>query len=128
MYNVSTNEIVEGVLYRVTGDASVIYNETTYIAGLAFRGIAGANTFSYQGDGTQELVEVLELKGAGVELQENGADLPAFTDKTVLNGFSIEFSLNNEEKIVNEITQINGFSIEFIDFPFYSFEIIETRL
>lgn len=125
MYNVSTNQIIAGVLYRVIGEASVTYNEATYATGFTFRGIAGVNTFNYLGDGTQALVEVLELKGVAIELKENDADSPVFTDKTVLNGFSIELSLNEEEKIVNDVTQINGFSIEFIDFPFYSFEITE---
>ncbi|GGH03770.1 hypothetical protein [Mucilaginibacter phyllosphaerae] len=126
-YNVLTGEITYGLLYYVTGDQSVVYNEAIYDQGEYFRG-NNIKTFTYSGAGLQELNEVTELKCAGIEFFEVSNDLPTFNETTRLVGFAIEFEPNDKEKIVNELTIIKGFALELIDYPFYSFEIIEKRL
>ncbi|MDB5011506.1 MAG: hypothetical protein JWQ06_2295 [Mucilaginibacter sp.] len=93
-----------------------------------FRGVPGITTFTYSGTGTQIVNEVTEFRGGGIELIENAVDIPAFADITLLKGIAVEFALNDAEKKVNEVTKITGFALELIDYPFYSFEIIEKRL
>lgn len=127
-YNVPTNSIEGNVLYVVAGQQSVIYSGLTYNTSQNFRGINGVTGFTYTGTGTTIVYEVEELRGSGLVFKENLVDKPiSFPDITMLNGFSIEFELNNNEKIVQDITIINGFSIELENYPFYAFQIVETR-
>lgn len=127
-YTVVTGEIFTGRLYLVTGTQSVTYNSVTYSTGQTFRAITGFKDFTYSGSGTQIVNEVEEIKGGAIECFETAIDVGVFNDVTNLLGMAIEFALNDAEKIVNEFTKIEGFSIELVDFPFYSFEITETRL
>ncbi len=128
-YQVVSGDISQGILYSVVGAQSVIYNGNTYATGTTFRGVLGVRAFSYSGSGTQEVNEVTELFGSGILFNTDANDAPAsFNDVTLLYGMAIEFSLNDEEKIVNEVTKIQGFAIELVDYPFFSFEITETRL
>lgn len=127
-YNVASGEIIAGMLYYVTGMQSVVYESITYNSGQYFRGVKGVTTFVYSGVGSTELNEVTELTGFAVEFTEISNDQPIYTETTILKGFGIEYDLNEAEKIVNEVTRIQGFALEFVDYPFYSFEITETRL
>lgn len=128
-FNVTSGNIQANVLYIVIGAQSVTYNSITYTTGQTFRGINGITTYTLSGGiGSVELDEVLELFGNRISFKENSIDQPVNTDITMLNGFSIEFDLNDAEKIVNEVTTLKGFGIELLDYPFYAFEITETRL
>jgi len=125
MFNITSGNIVAGVLYTVYGAQSVVYNGTTYTTGQRFRGVLGVTTFTFSGTGTQLVYEVLEFTGFAIELTEASLDLPVFTDATLLNGFALEFAQNANDISFNDTTQIAGFSLELIDYPFYSFEIAE---
>lgn len=125
-YIVQSGEIIPGVTYVNTGVASVVYNSITYTSGEQFTGVASFNTFTYSGSGSQIVNEVLQLKGAGLGVQENAVDQPVFPDPTALTGFSVEYYMNEDEDIVPDVTQINGFGIELIDYPFYNFVWAET--
>jgi hypothetical protein len=127
-YNVLSGEIVTDTLYRVTGEQSVTYNSVTYEPGATFKGVTGANTFEYIGVGIKELNEVLELRAFAIEYVNISSDNPVYDETTVLKSFNVEYELNDAEKIVNEVTRLQGFALELIDYPFYSFEITETRL
>lgn len=127
-YQVVSGEISTGVLYSVAGAQSVTYNSVTYATGQQFRGVTNVKTFTYPGSGTQELNEVFEFAGSGVVFIQDGNDNPLFSDVTLLKGMAIEFALNDAEKIVNEVTKIQGFALELIDYPFYSFAVVEIRL
>ncbi|WP_454801788.1 hypothetical protein [Mucilaginibacter phyllosphaerae] len=127
-YNITSGEICTDVLYYVAGEKSVIYNLKTYFSGEYFRGINNVTTFNYSGIGSQELYEVAEFKGFALEYIEGNYDQPIYPEVTNLLGGAIEFELTESEKKVNEVTVINAFALELIDSPFYSFEIIETRL
>ena len=127
-YQILSGNIQSDVIYQVVGMQSVTYNSIAYATGQRFRGIIGIKTFTYSGTGTQDVNEVLELVGGGIEFSENSIDQPSFPEVTLLNGMSIEFTLNNAEKIVKDITVIQGFALELIDYPSYSFEIIENKL
>ncbi|MDN5288967.1 MAG: hypothetical protein JWR38_5241 [Mucilaginibacter sp.] len=124
-YSVVSGEILPGVLYVIASTQAVTYNGISYISGQTFRGIIGVATFT----GSGEVNEIQELWGGALEQVENGTDLPAvFAENTLLKGMAIEFVMNEEEKIVHEVTRITGFSLELIDYPFFSFAITETRL
>lgn len=129
-FNITSGNVENSVLYLVAGDQSVIYQGVTFSTGQNFRGSTGASAsgFSLTGAGSALVYEVSELKGGAVEFETNFVDSPYFTDVTVLNGFAVEFELNNNEKLVEETTAIKGFGIELLNFPFYSFEVIEHRL
>jgi len=127
-YNVVSGDIITGVLYYVAGGKSVVYNTLTYTTGQYFRGVNNITTFTFSGTGSGEINEVTELRGAAFELVGVSGDQPVFPDVTELKGFAIEYELNDAEKVVNEVTKITGFALELIDYPFYSFEITETRL
>lgn len=127
-YSVITGEINYNVLYIVAGAKSVIYNSVTYLTGQQFRGVQGVRSFTYSGAGTQALYEVFELTASVIEYAESGSDLPVYADETLIRGFTIEYELTDAEKSVRETTKITGFSIELIDYPFYSFEIVETSI
>lgn len=127
-YNVVSGDIVNGALYYVAGSQSVIYNSSTYTTGQQFRGVPGVRTFTYSGSGTQIVYEVSELRGAAIEFSEVSQDQPIYPETTIFKGFAVEFELNDDEKKVQETTRLTGFGVEFIDYPFYSFEITETRL
>lgn len=128
-YTILNGEICAGTLYEILGDQSVIYNSNTYTTGQRFRGILGSPNFTYSGTGTQILTEITELIGGAIEYSENVVDLPInFPETTIFFGGAIEYELTEAEKIVQETTKITGFAIEFIDYPFYSFQITETRL
>src|SRR5687767_40764 len=94
-YAVVTGGITPGVLYKVIGAQSVVYNGGTYATGSTFRGVAGVSAFTYSGSGTQEVNEVWELKGGGIEYIQNGADIIdnyyTFDQQTVLKGFAVEY-------------------------------------
>jgi len=126
-YNINSGNIEPGVLYLVAGDTGTItYDSTGYSPGSAFRGVAGISTFSGSGDAL--VTEVTELQGGGTIFGLDAADLPVFAESVELRGMAVEFELNPAERKVNEVTRILGFSLELIDYPFYSFEITETRL
>ena len=127
-YSVLSGEILNGALYYVSGAQSVIYDTVTYTTGRYFKGVPGITEFTYSGSGTKELNVVTEIAGAGVELVGVDVDNPVFTERTIFNGFAIEYEMNEAEKAVNEVTKIAGFALELIDYPFYSFEITETKL
>jgi hypothetical protein len=126
-YNIDSGKIQARVLYQVYGSSGTLtYAGTVYTPGETFRGIAGTGTFSQTGDTV--LQEVTELSGTGAAYVQDSADLPAFTEKAELRGAAIAFELSQEEQVVNETTRIQGFALELIDYPFFSFEITETRL
>ncbi|MFD2870849.1 hypothetical protein ACFS5N_00125 [Mucilaginibacter ximonensis] len=127
-YNVITGEINYNTLYFVGGEKSVIYNSVTYTTGQLFRGISNIKSFTYSGVGTQALYEVTEISGGGVEYVDTSANLFTFPDLASIQGLAIEYLLADAEKTVQETTKIRGFAIELIDYPFYSFSIIETHL
>lgn len=128
MYNIVSGAIERGVLYIVYGAQSAIYNGTTYTTGQTFRGIASVSAYTFSGSGTQFVYEVLELAGTSIEFVENLIDKAAvYPDTTVLNGFAIEFKQNAKDIVFDDVTVLNGFAIELIDYPFYSFEIIEIE-
>ncbi|GAA4093106.1 hypothetical protein [Mucilaginibacter panaciglaebae] len=126
-YAIVSGEIESDKLYYVV-DASVIYNSATYTIGQYFRGITGVNTFSYTGAGINDVNEVLEFLGAGVEYEANSTAVSISEKLTEIWGFNIEFVLTEAEKIIPETTKILGFAVELIDYPFYSFAITELRL
>lgn len=126
-YQVISGEIAENVLYVVAGEQTVTYNAVDYGTGDNFRGVADQKTFTYSGSGTQEVNEVFELRSGGIRYVETGVDQPVFPEQTKFAGMAIEFALNDAEKVVQEVTKIQGFALEVIDYPFYVFEIIETR-
>jgi hypothetical protein len=125
MFNITSGNILVGVLYVVYGAQSVVYNGSTYTTGQKFRGVAGVSTFTFSGTGTQLVYEVEEFSGGSVELSENGLELPVFTDSALFNGFGIEYAQNASDISFTDVTQITGFAMELIDYPFYSFEIAE---
>lgn len=126
-YNIVSGEIASGALYYVAGTQSVVYNTSTYTTGQFFRGVPGIRVFTYSGTGTQSVNEIPELRGLSIEYVEVSADEPVYPETTAFKGFAIEYELNNDEKIVLETTKLTGFGLEFIDYPFYAFEIAETR-
>lgn len=128
MLNISSGQILNGILYLVYGTQSVTYNGTIYTTGQIFKGIISVTTFTFSGSGTQIVYEVSEFAGAGIVYDENMLDSSFFSDKTKLDGFAIEYQQNANDILFNETTILKGFSIELIDFPFYSFAITETRL
>ena len=128
MYNISSGNILGGVLYIVWGTNSVIYNGTTYMSGQVFRGVPSITNFTFSGSGTQLVYEVLELQGAALEFSENGLDQPIYSTTTTLNGFAIEYVQNANDISFNDKTILNAFSMELLDYPFYSFQITEKRL
>ena len=128
MYNIASGYIEQGILYTVFGAQSVTYNGTTYITGQAFRGVVSVTTYSLSGTGTQLVYENLELDGAYIEYTENELDAPIFPATTMLNGFVIEYMQNANDIIFKDVTVLNGFAMELLDYPFYSFAIVETRL
>lgn len=129
-FNIVSGSIEPKVLYLVVGVQSVTYNGTTYTTGQTFLGISGVTTYTLSGGiSTAEVDEVTKYLGFSLEIRPNSIDLPTiFPEITVLSGFAIEFNLNKSEQITQEVTQISGFTIELVDYPFYGFEIIETRL
>jgi len=129
MYNISSGEIQDGVLYRVLGDQSVVYNGTTFNTGEAFRGVTGITDFSFEGTGMQLVAEILEIKGGAIELEPT-KEFPKFEDEKIeIKGIALEFELNEAEKIAADSpTIIMGASIELTDYPYYAFQITETRL
>jgi hypothetical protein len=127
-YSVINGQIKPGILYVVAGSQSVTYNSITYATGQQFRGISGLMNFAYSGTGTQLVNEVQEFTGGGIEFGETAVGNPSFPETTLLLGMAVEFELTDAEKIVTETTKITGFAIELIDYPIYSFEIIEARL
>jgi len=128
MFNITTGNILAGVLYLVYGTQSVIYNGNTYNHGQTFRGISSINTFTFSGTGTQLVYEISEFSASALILDENALDIPVFNDTTQASNFSIEFQQNNNDISFDDITALNGFSIELLDYPFYSFTVSETRL
>lgn len=127
LYNVISGDICEGILYNVAGGQSVVYNRITYNTGQYFRG-GGIKTFLYTGSGSQILNEILELNCAAIEFVEVSDDQPVFDDIVIYNAISLQYELTDAEKKVIEITKMQGFALELVDYPFYSFEITETRL
>lgn len=127
-YNVVSGDIINGQLYYVAGTQSVVYNTSIYTTGQFFRGVPGVRTFTYSGSGTQVVNEIAEIRGASIEYLEVVIDQPIYTEVTTFKGFAVEYELNDSEKAVQETTRLTGFGLEFVDYPFYSFEITETRL
>lgn len=126
-FTIDSGNIQPGVLYRVFGSsATVTYEGTTYPENDTFRGVAGAANFTAAGGATVQ--EVLELSGGEAEFMVNGADQPVFAETLLLQGMAVEFELTPAEMVVNETTRLQGFALELIDYPFYSFEVTETRL
>ena len=128
MINIISGKIQPGVLYFVYGAQSVTYNGTTYTTGQYFRGVIGVSTFTFSGSGTQLIYEVLELSGCAIEYVEDATDKPVFADATSLIEFAIEYMQGANDINFNDVTVLNGYAIELLDYPFYSFAIIEIRL
>jgi hypothetical protein len=128
MYTINNGEISYNVLYLVSGTESIVYNSITYALGQFFRGLPGIKSFTPTGIGTPSIVEVLEIRGLGIEYFEINDDQPVYNNSTIFTGFSLEYQLNEAEKKVSDVTQLKGFSLELIDYPFYSFTINETRV
>lgn len=128
-YNVVTGEIVQGRKYLVVGTQSVIYNGNTITTGNKFTGVSGVATFTYTGSGTQEVNEVLEAYGSGIELVGNELDEPVtFPESTNLLGFGAELTQTPKDAIFNDMTIIMGFGIEFEVNDDYIVQIVERRL
>ncbi|WP_443937099.1 hypothetical protein [Pedobacter sp. MW01-1-1] len=127
MYSVVSGELLNGVLYTVAGEQSVVYNGATYSAGQSFRATS-VKTFTYSGAGTQLLYEVTEITGFALELVQDPADAQFEAAAPVLYGFALEFELNDADKVFNETTEIKGFALELVDFPIFVFNIITRRL
>lgn len=127
-YIVNSGDIKYGILYQVDGMQSVVYNGITYDTGERFRGILNIKIFTYSGIGSQALSEVSEFTAGSILYAENSIDQPVYKEFTKLAGCTIEYSLNDAEKTVRETTKIRGFAVELVDYPFYSFDIIEQRL
>lgn len=127
-YLVISGQIKAGILYMVAGSQSVTYNSIIYSTGQVFRGITGLMDFVFTGTGIQAINEVQELTGSCVAFRQTAADNPGFVETFLLLGMAIEFGLSDAEKLFNETTKITGFAIELVDYPFYSFSIIESRL
>lgn len=109
------------VLYTISATSSdTNYNGVTYSAGTNFRGVYGATAFSPIDSAVFELTEI---RAGGIEFATNALDYPTFPETTNIQGAAIEFSLNPEEEIVNEVTKITGFSIEFLYYSPYVFQI-----
>ena len=126
-FTIPSGNIQPGILYQVLGtSATVSYNGVTYSPGSVFRGASGVNTFTVTNGAT--VTEVTELNGGEMELFENLSDSPVFSDATLLKGMALVFDLASAEIVVSDVTRLQGFAIEFADYPFYSFEITETRL
>jgi len=126
-FTIDSGNIQPGFLYRVFGSsATVSYNGATYNENDTFRGVAGAANFTVSGGATVQ--EVLELAGGDAVFGVNGADEPVFPENLMLQGMAVEFELTPAEMVVNETTRLQGFALELIDYPFYSFEVTETRL
>jgi hypothetical protein len=129
-YPIVSGEVQPGVLYSIVAstpsNGTVTYNGVTLAVGAMFRGVVGVA--SYTSSGVATVNEVLELIGGSVEISLNNIDIPNFEDTTRITGIGVEYELSQEEKVVQDVTEIKGFSIELIDYPFYSFEITETRL
>lgn len=128
MYNITSGNILADVLYLVYGSQSVIYNGVTYTTDQTFRGAQSISTFTFFGTGTQIVYELLELQASALIFDENNIDYPLFPEITRLKGFEIEYQQNANDIIFNDITALNGFAMELLDYPFYSFQISETRL
>lgn len=117
-YNVATNMIRFGVLYKVIGGQSVTYNSVLYATGSTFRGVYNVNTFNYSGTGTQEVNELIELQGKSIEYEQNGEDVTTYfpNDPPIkLIGTDIEYVQSDADIYILENTTIKGFAIEFID-------------
>jgi hypothetical protein len=122
-YNVLTGDIIPFYLYVVAGGKSIIYDSVTYSTGQRFRGVQGVETFTYSGAGSQILNQVSELQSLSLEY----LDSPIFPESTTMKGFAVEYEINKAEYTVTDVTVIKGFALEMTDFPFYVFEITETR-
>lgn len=124
MYNLLTGEIQSGVLYIVGGAAgTVVYNGNTKTSGQTFRGVIGVVDFTVTGDGVVN--EVFELWGCGVSFtiaHDEGYTFPDPISKVI--GAAVVFDLNDEEKIVQEVTRLQGFSIALKD---VAYDQITTR-
>jgi hypothetical protein len=121
----AVNYIQVDVLYTISGTSSDIsYNGLTYSSGTNFRGIYGATAFTPINSNVYEMVEI---RAGGIEFMTNAIDLPSFPEVTKINGSAVEFSLNPEEEIVNDVTKITGFAIEFLYFSPYVFQISKFR-
>lgn len=127
-YIITSGQIQPNHFYKVVGGQSVVYNAVTYNTGDNFRGVTGVATFTYTGSGTQEVNQLTEVLGAGIEFVLDANDLPVFPETTVLKGFGIEFVQQGKDIVFNDTTTIKGFSIEWVDHPIYAFQISTRRL
>jgi len=128
MYNISSGEIEDGVLYLVYGAQSVLYNGNTYNTGQYFRGTAGIADFTFSGSGTQLVYETLELQGGSLEFLRDGQDAVPFNEQTVISGAALEFTQNAADAVSTDVTIFLGAALEVTDNVGYSFMITETRL
>jgi hypothetical protein len=127
-FNVPTDAVQSGVLYRVAGEQTATYNSVAYATGSTFRGVVGFTSFTYSGSGTQIVNQVTEFASASLEYVGNSTDLPTFPESTILKGFAIEFAQQGDDIHVEETTIIKGFAIEFVDTNNYVFQILTRRL
>ncbi|MGN7988656.1 hypothetical protein ACTJKC_15010 [Pedobacter sp. 22226] len=127
MYIVQSGEISPDRLYEVIGTKSVIYNGETFDTGDSFRGVYGITDFSYTGSGSEQLTELSEIRGSSILFEVSDGERNFEIEQTSVQGMSMIFELNNEEKIVQETTEIKGMSITLADFPYYAFQWTETR-
>lgn len=127
-YNIVSGQIQPNYLYKVVGGKSVVYNSNTYNTYDIFRGVIGVAGFTYTGSGTEEVNQLIELLGSGIEYVEDRNDLPLFPETTELKGFGIEFVQQGKDIVFNDTTIIKGFSIEWVDYPIYAFQILTRRI
>lgn len=65
--------------------------------------------------------------GAALIFEMNVSDRAFPFEETGIKGMSLNFELNESEKIVQEKTEIKGMTLTLKDFPFYAFMWTETR-
>lgn len=127
MYNVPDDQIESGRLYQVVGGNGINYNGVVINAGETFRGVAGVKKFTSTGEGAGLVTELTELSGFSVLFEQNLEDRIFPIEKTSIAGMTLQFELNEAEKIVHEVTNLKGMSLTFLDPPSNTCFINETR-
>lgn len=117
-YNITSGNIVQTVLYRVTGEQSVTYNTVTYNTGQEFRGVSGVTTYTFSGSGTQEVLEVPEIRSVSIQTEyvEFAFGAPVVSDRVEVKSISIQMEQNKPD--FPDQTQIKSISISIEDVKF----------
>lgn len=124
-YNVPTNGIKPDWLYIIIGDKSVTYNSVTYATGETFRGVAGVATFTYGSGTTEEVNEVTEISGFGVEFEKFiSENIGLFPDDVKVTGFGVEYVQSGSDLIIPDATVIRGFGVEYEINPLRHYRVI----